>query len=91
MGTPLRNVTPDGATRYVRDLIERVLWTFAQAFAGALITGGVLDGISGVADITGWQAAALAGIAAVISLVKGLVAKFAVSPERDSASTAPGV
>lgn len=81
--------TRDQAGKYARDLAERVLWTFAQAFVGALITGGVLDGVAGVADITGWQAAGLAGVAAVISLIKGLLAKFV--GRSDSASTAPGV
>jgi len=88
--TPIPTLpTRDAAGRYARDLAERVIWTFLQSFAGALVTGGVLDGVSGVADITGWQAAGLAGVAAVISLIKGLAAKFV--GRADSASTAPGV
>lgn len=87
---PIPNLpTRDAAGRYARDLVERVVWTFLQALVGALITGGVLDGVAGVADITGWQAAGLAGVAAVISLIKGLAAKFV--GRSDSASTAPGV
>jgi hypothetical protein len=80
--------TVTDATRYARDLAERVLWTFLQAFAAALIAGGVLD-VANVRDVSAWQAAALGGVAAVLSLVKGLVAKFA--GQSDSASTAPGV
>ncbi len=69
------------ATRvYLRDLLERVVWTFLQSFGGALIVGGVFD-VNGIRNLSAWQAAALAGVAAILSLVKGLVAKFVGNPE----------
>jgi hypothetical protein len=46
------------------DIAERAVWTFLQAFAGAFV----------VADLTTAKTAALAGLAAVLSLVKGLAA-----------------
>jgi hypothetical protein len=73
---------------YLRDLAERVITTFLTAFSGALITGGVFD-VAGVRDVSAYQAAGLAGVAAVLSLVKGLVAKWVSN--RESASLAPGV
>jgi len=76
------------AGRYVRDLAERVVATFLTAFLGALVTGGWFD-VAHVRDLSAVQAAALAGVAAVLSLIKGLVAKFVA--DRDSASLAPGV
>lgn len=57
-----------------KDIAERALWTFAQAFAAALFARGTLD-------IDTIQAAALAGAAAVLSLVKGLVASRIGSPD----------
>ncbi len=50
-----------------RDILERGAWTFAQAFAAAFLA-------SGRFDLDTAQAAALAGAAAVLSLVKGFVA-----------------
>jgi hypothetical protein len=82
---PLPTVTASGARAYLRDLIERATWTFTQAFASALIVGGVFD-VNGIRNLSAWQAAALAGVASVLSLLKGLAAKFVGSP--DSASTA---
>jgi hypothetical protein len=73
---------------YVRDLAERVASTFVQAFLGALITGGVFD-VAGVRDVSAWEAAGLAGVAAVLALLKGLAAKFVGQP--DSASVDPQV
>lgn len=83
----MTNVTTSTG-RYVRDLIERVVATFVTAFLGVLVTGGVFD-VSHLRDASAWQAAGLAGVAAVLSLVKGIVAKFV--GDRDSASLAPGV
>lgn len=50
-----------------RDIAERAAWTFAQAFAAALFTTGRFD-------LDTFGAAALAGAAAVLSVVKGLIA-----------------
>lgn len=67
---------------YVRDLGERVSATFLQGFAGAVV-------ITEMNDRAMWEAAAVAGIAAVVSLVKGLLAKKVGNP--DSASLDGGV
>lgn len=76
------------AGRYVKDLVERVLSTFVIAFIGALITGGVFD-VQGMTDVAAYSAAALAGVQAVLSLLKGLAAKLI--SDHNSASLAPGV
>ena len=71
------------ATRlYLIDLAERVLWTFLQAFAAALL-------LSDALNLDALKAAAFAGLAAVLALVKGLGAK--AIGDRQSASTAPSV
>ena len=48
-----------------KDVIERVVATFIQAFLGIFVVGG---------DIGNAKAAALAGATATLSLVKGVVA-----------------
>ncbi|MFB7212690.1 hypothetical protein [Streptomyces sp. NPDC056255] len=71
-----------GARTYARDLAERVIATFLQAFVGALVLTQPLD-------LHMWQSAAVAGVAAAGALLKGLVARW-----RDvthSASLAKGV
>lgn len=83
MASPIRT-----KATYVRDLIERVASTFVVTFLGTLVTGGWFD-LAHVRDVSALQAAGLAGIAAVLSFVKGLVAKFVAN--QDSASLAPGV
>lgn len=77
-----------GAARYVRDLAERIAATFLAAFLGTLIAGGWFD-VAHIRDLSAVQAAALAGVAAVLTLVKGLLAQWVSN--RDSASLAPGV
>lgn len=77
-----------GATRYIRDLIERVVMSFLTAFLGTLVAGGWFD-VAHVRDLSAVQAAALAGIAAVLSLIKGIIAQWVSN--RNSASLAPGV
>ncbi|MYR28621.1 MULTISPECIES: hypothetical protein [unclassified Streptomyces] len=67
---------------YARDLAERVVSTFLQAFVGALV-------LTSPFDIGMWQAAATAGVAAAASLVKGLVARW--RDVTNSASLAKGV
>jgi Putative lactococcus lactis phage r1t holin len=80
--------TLTGTAHYVKDLTERVVSTFLVAFLGTLITGGWFD-VTGIRNVSAVQAAALAGAAAVLSLVKGLVGKAIGNP--DSASVVPGV
>jgi hypothetical protein len=80
--------TATQAATYIRDLVERVIFTFLQAFGAALVAGNWFD-VAHLRDLSIVQAAGLAGIAAVLAVIKGLVAK-AVS-NRESASLAPGV
>jgi hypothetical protein len=54
---------------YGRDLAERVVSTFLQAFISGLV-------LTAPFDLHMWQAAALGGASAVLSLVKGLVARW---------------
>lgn len=51
------------------DLAERALWTFVQAFLAALTANGL-----NVVDVGGWEAAAIAGFGAVLSLLKSVAA-----------------
>lgn len=71
-----------GAATYARDLAERVVATFLQAFVGGLVLTSPLD-------IGMWQTAAVAGVAAAASLLKGLVARW--RDVTNSASLARGV
>ncbi len=52
--------------RFLLDLAERAFFTFAQAFAAAMLVPDL--------SISGVKAAALAGVAAVFALVKGAAA-----------------
>lgn len=70
------------AATYGRDLVERVIGTFLQAFIGALVVTQPLN-------LGMWRTAALAGVAAAVSLVKGLVARW--RDVSNSASLAKGV
>ncbi|MBO0917546.1 holin [Streptomyces laculatispora] len=70
------------ASTYARDLAERVVSTFLQAFVGGLV-------LTQPFDVSMWQAAAVGGVAAAVSLVKGLVARW--RDVTNSASLAKGV
>lgn len=61
-----------------RDVGERVLWTFLQAFFGVLVARLVVDDTLNLSnfDVGLLQSAAVAGLAAVASLVKGVIASF---------------
>jgi len=50
---------------FTKDVLERVVATFIQAFLGIFMVGG---------DIGNAKAAGLAGATAILSLVKGLIA-----------------
>lgn len=79
------NVLVKTAGTYARDLGERVIWTFLAAVAGVSLAAGPAD----MLHASFWQAAGTAGVAAVVTLVKGLAARFVGS--RNSASTVKGV
>ncbi|MEU6016959.1 hypothetical protein ABZ826_23780 [Streptomyces sp. NPDC047515] len=71
-----------GAKTYARDLAERVLTTFLQAFIGGVVITQPLDGSM-------WYAAGVGGVGAVLALAKGLVARL--RSVTNSASLAKGV
>lgn len=66
---------------FARDLTERVLWTFVQSFLGTLSAAPLVD-----VDLPTVKVAALAGAAAVLSLLKGVAASRLGTP--GTASTA---
>ena len=70
------------AKSYGRDLLERVLATFLQAFIGGIVVTQPLDGSM-------WHAAAAGGVGAALALLKGLVARW--RDVTNSASLAKGV
>lgn len=53
---------------YVKDLVERVLVTFVQGGLGSFV-------VTEMSDKSMWMAVLGGGVAAVASLLKGLVAK----------------
>ncbi|MEU9333115.1 hypothetical protein AB0D49_08115 [Streptomyces sp. NPDC048290] len=73
------------AATYAKDLAERVIWTFLVAAGGVALAAGPADMIS----VSFWETVGAAGLAAVGSLVKGVLAQFVGA--RNSASTASGV
>ncbi|MEW1719768.1 hypothetical protein [Streptomyces sp. NPDC093109] len=70
------------AKTYARDLVERVLSTFLQAFVSGLV-------LTAPFDLAMWQSAALGGLAAAGALLKGLLARW--RDVTNSASLARGV
>jgi hypothetical protein len=80
--------TVSQASKYIRDLVERVAATFAQAFLAALVAANWFD-IAHIRDLSVLQTAGVAGIASVLALIKGLIA--ARLARKDTASLAPGV
>ncbi|MGX1908990.1 hypothetical protein ACWIID_09025 [Streptomyces phaeochromogenes] len=70
------------AGTYGRDLLERVLSTGLQAFIGGIVVTQPLDGSM-------WHAAGAGAVGAVLSLGKGLVARW--RDVTNSASLARGV
>jgi hypothetical protein len=73
------------AATYGRDLAERVVWTFLAASTAVAIAAGPAD----VLHASFWQTVGTAGVAAVVSLVKGLAAR--VVGVKNSASSVAGV
>ncbi|CAM5717912.1 hypothetical protein [Streptomyces fumanus] len=70
------------AKTYGRDLLERTLSTFLQAFIGGIVVTTPLDGSM-------WYAAGAGGVGAVLALGKGLIARW--RDVTNSASLAKGV
>ncbi|KPC70092.1 hypothetical protein ADL35_39105, partial [Streptomyces sp. NRRL WC-3753] len=73
------------AQTYARDLAERVIWTFLVAAGGVALAAGPGD----MFNVTFWETVGTAGIAAVGSLIKGVLAR--VIGDKNSASTATEV
>lgn len=73
------------AATYVKDLAERVVWTFLGGTAAVVIAAGPAD----MFHASFWQAAVTGGVAATVTLIKGLGARY--TGNRNSASTARGV
>lgn len=70
---------------YARDLAERVIFTFLAAEAAIATAAGPAD----MLHAGFWQAMGTGGLAAVVTLVKGIVARGIGA--KNSASTFPGV
>lgn len=73
--------------RYIVDLLERVLSTYAQALIGLLLASGF--GVDGVADLSVLTTAAVAAIPAALSALKGLLARGVGDKESASLATPP--
>jgi hypothetical protein len=73
------------AASYGKDLAERVVFTFLAAEAALLTAAGPAD----MFHAGFWQATGASGLAAVVTLVKGIAAR--AIGQRNSASTVPGV
>jgi hypothetical protein len=73
------------ARTYAVDLIERIIWTFLGAAGAVALAAGPADMLS----VSFWEGVGTAGLAAVVTLVKGLVARLV--GQKNSASTAPSV
>lgn len=73
------------ARTYAVDLIERIVWTFLGAAGAVALAAGPADMLS----VSLWEGAATAGLAAVVTLVKGIAARLIGA--KNSASTAAGV
>lgn len=79
---PTSDVVLKSAQTYARDLTERVLTTFLEAFIGGIVITQPLNGSM-------WYAALGGGVGAVLSFGKGLLARL--RSEKNSASLAKGV
>ena len=73
------------ARTYAVDLIERIIWTFLGAAGAVALAAGPADMLS----VSFWEGVGTAGLAAVVTLAKGLFARL-IGP-KNSASTAPSV
>jgi hypothetical protein len=80
--TQVATRSEESVGRLYADLAERALWTFVQAFIGVLLAGGMLDLSTGTL-----RAGAIAGIAAVLALIKGVAASRIGDP--GTAATLP--
>lgn len=82
---PAADTVVKTARTYAVDLIERVVWTFLGAAGAVALAGGPAD----MLNVSFWQGAGTAGLAAAVTLLKGIAAR--VVGAKNSASTAPSV
>lgn len=75
--------------RFFRDLSERVIATYAQAFLGLLLASGF--GVDGVLDLSIVVKAGIAAIPAALSVLKGLIARSVGDKESASLAVPPVV
>lgn len=69
----------------IRDLLERLFWTFVAAFLGTLLGAAVLD-----VDVDALQAAAMAGLGAAANFVL-LIARWRLSVLPNPGEGLPGL
>lgn len=76
---------------FVVDLVERVVWTYIEAFCGLLLISWAADAVGGqAANVADWSLvtkAALAAVPAAVAVIKNIAAGFLGNP--DSAATVP--
>lgn len=65
--------------KYIRDLLERVGFTFLETFGAQLVVSGWFT-VQQITDLSIVEKAAVAGVASVLTVFKGLVAKAVGSP-----------
>jgi hypothetical protein len=85
LNLPTAQTVVKTARTYAVDLIERVIWTFLGAACAVALAGGPAD----MLHVSFWEGAGTAGLAAAVTLLKGIFAR--VVGQKNSASTAPGV
>lgn len=73
------------AKTYGRDLVERVVWSFLGGTVAVVTAAGPAD----MFHASFWQATGAGGIAAAVSLLKGLAARYRGAAY--SASSAKGI
>lgn len=73
------------ASTFAKDLGERVVWSFVGASSAIAVAAGPAD----MFHASFWQTVGAGGLAATVSLVKGIAAR--ALGDKNSASTLPGV
>ncbi|MFJ8144696.1 hypothetical protein ACIQ6R_06425 [Streptomyces sp. NPDC096048] len=82
---PAADTVVKTARTYTVDLLERIIWTFLGAASAVALAAGPADMLS----VSFWESVGVGGMAAVVTLVKGIAARL-IGP-KNSASTAPSV
>lgn len=85
LNLPAAQTVVKTARTYAVDLAERTIWTFLGAAGAVALAGGPADMLS----VSFWQGAGTAGLAAAVTLLKGIAAR--AIGQKNSASSAPSV